>query len=100
MPPFFCGPLAHPCPPGTVTSEPCGDFSVIRRQVVLGEQVDHQGRLGDGIQGAVLRFPVLTPEEGEVPAPTPGHVIVWGPRPCGTQMPFEVFLDNGLQFGE
>ena len=42
VPPLLGGPPVHPGAPGAVAAEQRGDLVVVRRQVVLGQQVDHQ----------------------------------------------------------
>ena len=79
MPCLLGRPPAHPEAPGVVEGEVLRDHAVIRRQVVLGEQVgDHRGlgRLGELRLG---RVPVFAAEEGEVATGVPRHVVVGHP---------------------
>jgi hypothetical protein len=70
---------------------------VVAGQVVLGEEVDLEGGLGDPGQPRLIRGPGLGVE---VAAQTPGHVLVGHPLLRHGQMPVQQLLGDRLQLGE
>src|SRR6478736_4296776 len=79
VPVLLRGPAADPGAPCAVAAEPGGDLPVVRREVVLGEQVRDHRCLGSLGQPALLGRPVLAAEELEVAALAPRDVVVGVP---------------------
>src|SRR5262245_39844682 len=96
---FGC-PLADPPSPGAITSEAHGDFSVVGRQVVLGEKVHDHGRFGNLIKLGIRRSPVLATQQGEVAPPVPRNVIVRIPGLRLLKVSVQVGLYHWFQLGE
>ncbi len=97
VPVLLGGPPADPGTPGTVLGEVLGDLPVVRRQVVLGEQVgDHRGLCDVGELG-LLRVVVLAAECGEVATFVPRHVVVRVPLASHRDVTVHIVLGSGHQ---
>ncbi len=87
-------PTVHPGTPGAVPAEGRRDHMVVAGQVVLCEQADLEGDLGDVGQPGLLRFP----RQGvEVTALAPGDVLVRHPFGGQAQVAVEVGRGDGLK---
>jgi len=71
---------------------------VIRRQVVLGEEVLQHRGLGDLRELRLLGIPVLAAERVEVLAVGPRDVVVRVPVLAHGQVAVDVLLDHRLEF--
>ena len=97
VPVLLGGPAVDPVAPGAVHAEVHRDLAVIRRQVVLGQQVLHHRHLRDFGQLGLLGIPVLAAERVEVLAVRPRDVVVRVPVLAHRQVAVDVLLDDGLK---
>jgi hypothetical protein len=88
------GPAVRPGPPGPVAAEAGQQLVVVAGQVVLGEQVDLEGGLGDPGQPGLVGGPGLGIE---VAAEAPGDVLVREPLFGHGQMPVKQPAGDRLQ---
>ncbi len=94
-------PLVQPGSPGAVAGGLRADGPVVAGEVVLGEQVDHQGGADRGGERGLLRPPGLAAERSvEVPAEAPRHVLVREPLARRIDMTVHQFGGDGLKFRE
>ena len=91
------GPAVRPGPPGAVAAEGRQQLPVVAGQVVLGEEVDLEGGLGDPGQPRLVGGPGFGVE---VAAKAPGHVLMRHPFLGHGQMPVKQPLGHRLQLGE
>ena len=97
---LFGGPLTDPLPPGAIGPETHSDFAVVGRQVVLGQEVDDHGGLGDLVEGRILRDPVLAAQECEVTPTAPRNVVVRIPGLRHREVAVEIGLHHRFQLSE
>ncbi len=97
VPAFLGRPAVGPGAPGAVASERGGDLPVVARQVVLGQQVDLEGDLGDRRERRLAGLPRLV---DEVAGPAPRHVLVRHPFLGEAQVAFERGLSSGLELAK
>ena len=90
-------PPVDPPAPRSVHPEVHRDLAVIRRQVVLGQQVLHHGGLRHLGELGLLGIPVLAAECVEVFPVRPGHVVVWVPVLAHREVAVDLRLDDGLE---
>ncbi len=95
VPALLRRPAVHPGAPGTVPPEEGGDLVVVAGQVVLGQQVDHQGGPPYVTDLGLLGGPRFAAHDAvEVAAVAPGHVLVRHPVLGHLQVPVQLLLDD------
>ena len=94
---LFGGPAMHPGAPRAVAAERVGDLAVVAGQVVLGQQVDLEGDLGDRGEGRLARLPR---QLVEIAALAPRHVLVRHPLLGEPQVALEPGLGKRLQLAK
>ena len=97
VPVLLGGPAVDPLAPRAVHAEVHRDLAVIRRQVVLGQQVLHHRHLSDLGQLRLSGLPVLAAQRVVVLAVRPRDVVVRVPVLAHRQVPVDVLLDDWLQ---
>ncbi len=98
VPILLGGPTVDPLPPRAVHAHVHRDLAVIRRQVVLGDQVLHHRHLGDIRKLALVGVPILPAERVVVLPVRPRDVVVRVPGLVHAQVPVQVLLDDRFKF--
>jgi len=91
------GPPVDPVAPGTVHAEVHRDLAVVRRQVVLGQEVLHHRGLRHLGELRLAGLPVLAAEGVPVLAFLPRDVIVRIPVLAHGHVPVDLLFDHGLE---